>query len=410
MTRLVQWNVDVLSGFLKMIVAKNQSDGSSVEIASSGWLSSSPERIMDELQPNINLPPGDTDMAGLREKAHLVELEPDVLAQLQLFVSGIGAMYRNHHFHNFEHASHVTLSVSAASGATLIMYGQPIGANKYFPIIQVSKLMGRILTNKVAEEKGGSDDPRAASLGSYLSDPLTSFACVFSALIHDVDHPGVSNSQLVKENASIAKLYHKKSVAEQHSIDVAWKLLQEPQYGKLRETIHPTKASQARFRQLVVNLVLATDLWDTGLRKWRHNRWQQAFSTETGHDKRRFQATVVLEYLMQASDISHTMQHWHVYRKWNERLFSEIYQAQSQTSDNQEDRRKRLGANWYPSELYFFDNIVLPLAGKLQECGVFGVSGKEYLTYALKNRQEWERRGKDVVAEMAAARVLPPDE
>jgi hypothetical protein len=44
----------------------------------------------------------------------------------------------------------------------------------------------------------------------------------------------------------------------------------------------------------------------------------------------------------------------------------------------------------------FFDNYIIPLAKKLQECGVFGVSSDEYLQYAIANRQEWERRGKFV--------------
>jgi hypothetical protein len=38
------------------------------------------------------------------------------------------------------------------------------------------------------------------------------------------------------------------------------------------------------------------------------------------------------------------------------------------------------------------------LAKKLKDCGVFGVSSDEYLNYALKNRQEWEDRGLEVVA------------
>lgn len=31
--------------------------------------------------------------------------------------------------------------------------------------------------------------------------------------------------------------------------------------------------------------------------------------------------------VIQASDISHTMQHWHVYRTWNKNLFEELYVA-----------------------------------------------------------------------------------
>ena len=36
---------------------------------------------------------------------------------------------------------------------------------------------------------------------------------------------------------------------------------------------------------------------------------------------------------------------------------------------------------------------VIPLAKKLKECGVFGVSSDEYLAYAQANRNEWETRG-----------------
>jgi 3'5'-cyclic nucleotide phosphodiesterase len=57
------------------------------------------------------------------------------------------------------------------------------------------------------------------------SDPLTQFAVVLSALIHDVDHTGAPNAQLIKEGASIASIYSGKSVAEQNSIDLAWSLL-----------------------------------------------------------------------------------------------------------------------------------------------------------------------------------------
>jgi len=55
---------------------------------------------------------------------------------------------------------------------------------------------------------------------------------------------------------------------------------------------------------------------------------------------------------------------------------------------------------WYEGELWFFDNYIIPLARKLRECGVFGVSSDEYLNYALANRKEWEHKGKSIVASM----------
>eukprot|EP00980_Cylindrotheca_fusiformis_P013638 scaffold3512_cov89-Cylindrotheca_fusiformis.AAC.1 len=53
--------------------------------------------------------------------------------------------------------------------------------------------------------------------------------------------------------------------------------------------------------------------------------------------------------------------------------------------------------NWYKGEIGFFDFYVIPLAKKLQSCGVFGVSSHEYLNYAVANREEWAREGEGLV-------------
>lgn len=54
--------------------------------------------------------------------------------------------------------------------------------------------------------------------------------------------------------------------------------------------------------------------------------------------------------------------------------------------------------SWYNGEIGFFDFYVIPLAKKLDACGVFGVSGHEYLNYAEQNRREWEQKGQEIVA------------
>ena len=137
--------------------------------------------------------------------------------------------------------------------------------------------------------------------------------------------------------------------------------------------------------------------------------------------------------VIQASDISHTMQHWHVYRKWNQNLFEEMYVAflkgrlekdpsefwykgefgrcRSQIAGPQDVLISQayldpamisLASKQLNSE-GFFDFYIIPLTRKLKECGVFGVSSDEYLNYALKNREEWELRGEEVVLEMMEA-------
>ena len=55
---------------------------------------------------------------------------------------------------------------------------------------------------------------------------------------------------------------------------------------------------------------------------------------------------------------------------------------------------------WAKGEIGFFDFYIIPLAKKLKECGVFGVSSGEFLDYAMKNRNEWLAEGETIVEEM----------
>ena len=118
---------------------------------------------------------------------------------------------------------------------------------------------------------------------------------------------------------------------------------------------------------------MATDIMDKDLGARRKARWEKAFSQEQEVEgdsvATNRKATIVLEHLMQASDVSHTMQHWVVFKKWNERLFVEMYQA---FLNGRSDRDPSEG--WYQGELGFFDYYIIPLAKKLETCGVFGVS------------------------------------
>ena len=295
-----------------------------------------------------------------------IELDPLAVSQLREFITTISTMHRDHEFHNFEHASHVTQSVT--------------------------KLLNRVSV---------SDDPLGIS-----ADPLIGFACVFAALIHDVDHPGVSNVQLVEEGTDLAQRYHNQSIAEQNSVDLGWETFMDPSFSTLRRYVYTTQAELDRFRQLVVNAVMATDVMDQELAAWRRERWEQAFEMD-GQDMTdgkyqdsvgdteyliNLQATVILEHLVQASDVAHTMQHWNIYRKWNERLFCEMFKA---FKNGRADKDPSEG--WYQGELKFFDFYVIPLAKKLKSSGVFGVASDEYLTYAITNREEWELRGQALV-------------
>jgi hypothetical protein len=83
-----------------------------------------------------------------------------------------------------------------------------------------------------------------------------------------------------------------------------------------------------------------------------------------------------------------------VYKKWNMKLLAEIYAAYKNGR-----MAKDPTEGWYEGELWFFDNYIIPLAQKLRECQVFGVSCDEFLDYARDNRMEWEMKGREIVRE-----------
>ena len=85
------------------------------------------------------------------------------------------------------------------------------------------------------------------------SDAITQFGIIFSAIIHDVDHKGISNVQLCKEQPELATKYNSQSVAEQNSLDIAWDLLMADQFKMLRNCVFKTIDELQRFRQVVVN-------------------------------------------------------------------------------------------------------------------------------------------------------------
>ncbi|CAJ1964566.1 unnamed protein product [Cylindrotheca closterium] len=375
--RLVNWNVDVLITLLKQVVERRQSVGAEpaelstiqeVEKELSVPVSEGGTPAFDQVVESLELATFDAKAA----RSQLgVELSEEVKNELKEYVRTVASLYNANPFHNFEHASHVTMSVM--------------------------KLLSRI----VAPDIEGDESQLHDHTYGITSDPLTQFAVVLSALLHDLDHLGVPNPQLVKEVPELARLYKDKSVAEQNSIDLAWALLMEGKFATLRGSIYSTTSELKRFHQLLVNTILATDIMDKDLKALRNAKWEKAFSQDmVGREREALieinnrKATVVIEHLIQASDIAHTMQHWQVYRKWNQRLFMEMYRAyQEGHADNDPSE------GWYKGEIGFFDFYIIPLAKKLDECGVFGVSSHEYLNYAQQNRREWEKKGKSVVAE-----------
>jgi class 3 adenylate cyclase len=194
--RLIDWNVEILLGMLKRIASHREAEGKQESEERVDTNLYQPQQALEEITEIIPLSNGGKNCTGQAEvDLDNVFLHRKVEDQLREYVTMIACMYRDNPFHSWEHATHVTMSAQ--------------------------KLLKQVI--KADQERGSA---KTVSLNNYTcgitSDPLTQFAIVFTALIHDVDHTGVPNSQLVKEDAHIASLYKNKSIAEQNSLDLAW--------------------------------------------------------------------------------------------------------------------------------------------------------------------------------------------
>ena len=95
-----------------------------------------------------------------------------------------------------------------------------------------------------------------SSLYRHLQ-PHEMLAVIIAAIGHDYDHPGYSNTYLVQTTDPLSLRYNDISVLENHHASALLTLLQKPEYNIL--SVLSSKKQRA-VRQLVISLILATDL------------------------------------------------------------------------------------------------------------------------------------------------------
>merc|ERR1712176_136115 len=182
---------------------------------------------------------------GTRQKGRT--LPGPAHSELLDFVSTIASKYNDVLYHNFEHASHVTASTYA--------------------------LLSIIRTASCSSSTSNS-------MFGMAADPMVDMAMIFSALVHDVDHQGVGNEQLIREDNPSAMLYNDQSVAENNSLAIAFSLLRKDKFSNLRACMFgapsqfksfddaSAKGQEERvlqenewqFRHIVIDVILSTDI------------------------------------------------------------------------------------------------------------------------------------------------------
>lgn len=368
-----------------------------------------------------------------------------VKKQLYMYVMRIANLYGGVHYHNFQHATHVALSANKLIDILLSCETIPCGE-----IDEGEGVTNEVVRNhengktnqaqgsatSISSKKSSAENfERNLSTFGISTDPLMHFTLVFSALVHDVQHKGLPNAQLVKEEDKLSAIYLNTSVAEQHSIAVAFSVLSESCFNELRRAIYSTQEECDQFRDLVIDLILCTDISSPERMALGKSKWNIAFPKDSlsvpGSMHRRhsdpipknnsskdlkdksmsssankpssagfsashtkLKARVVMEQLMQIADVAHLMQDWPVFLKWNKNLYDELWAAK--IADRGFDPSK----NWFNGQISFLDNYVIPLSTRIYESGVFGAEGKSFMKNAIKNKEKWIEEGQRQSIEM----------
>jgi len=91
-----------------------------------------------------------------------------------------------------------------------------------------------------------------------IMEPMDEAAALIAATVHDLNHPGRTNSYLVNSGSELAVLYNDIAVLESHHVSLAFSLTSKDERVDLFKSMD--KEEYRCIRQAVIDLVLATDM------------------------------------------------------------------------------------------------------------------------------------------------------
>jgi len=340
-------------------------------------------------------------------------LSYEIQNELLDYVMKIILMYNSNHFHSIDHAFHVMLAMNKLCDT---------------------------LVNAVS-----TDDCKNVTLcDSFFKDPYDLFGMVFAAFVHDVGHKGVSNKMLTDTQDDLATKYSNVSVAERQSIDIAIELLFSPEMCHLKEAIIPDVDCKIKFGHIMFCAILSSDIASPDRLKTCKARFEvvhnvQDSSKKADEFKEDPQGTcgsdlketlnpdlcplksswkdmckvlrlrqedlqrsrlnnftrhclevhVLREHLMQVADVSHCMQDWINFVKWNFKLYKELMNC------HERGLMPDPTPGWDAGQISFLKNYVLPLAAR-SEKSLGGVPSLNLTSNAEKNISRWSVDGQAI--------------
>lgn len=176
--------------------------------------------------------------------------------------------------------------------------------------------------------------------------PWELLGCIIASAIHDYGHPGVNNNFLITTQHEWAILYNDQSVLENRHVAAAYKVLMEPECNILENVKRDTRR---KIRKLIVDLVLATDLFyhyqfvKTFVVRVQSGQMKRATAQMTTlggmspEDAKNTDATrhLILKILLKCADLGHTAKKINQHKRWTGRITQEMFL--------QGDRERKIG-------------------------------------------------------------------
>lgn len=174
---------------------------------------------------------------------------------------------------------------------------------------------------------------RKGEVMNHISD-LVLMAGLIASLIHDVGHPGVTNTFLISTRHAKAIRYNDRSILENHHLAMGFKILLDPQNDILESL---SEAQSWNVRHIIIRMVLSTDI-SNHFDLLMAIRLTKTFPEDTKEDRQ-----ALMNILLYASDHALPCKSTLYYFKWMAEQMEEFYQ--------QGDIERKLGMNITP----FFD-------------------------------------------------------
>eukprot|EP00916_Digyalum_oweni_P002480 GHVL01004571.1.p1 GENE.GHVL01004571.1~~GHVL01004571.1.p1 ORF type:complete len:764 (+),score=140.07 GHVL01004571.1:38-2329(+) len=282
------------------------------------------------------------------------------------FLFEVNSLYRSSNpYHNETHGADVCSSLYFITGCVGIRDDEPEIYNKLW-----------------------QDPTDSVEIEPFPERTMEEFASLIAALCHDVAHPGLNNAFLVNGSDELAVVYNDKSILENFHAATTFQILNKCSGCNILKSL--SSRLQKYFRQLVVSLILGTDMsLHFDFLKSIQTRFDggSKFNLALAKDRQ-----ILLSLCMKAADLGHSGKPWAVHNRWSLLVIEEFHQ--------QGDREMSLGlpisplcnredTNTAASQVGFLKVVCRPTFELLAQCDNNGMIENTILRLLDKNIKEW---------------------